>query len=376
MSHWSRRGAGALWLVAGLLAIPSSLQAAELALSGEEVANLGITLAAPELAEVTRAVPARGRVVIPPAGDVAVSPAHEGLVVRLLRASGDRVAAGELLAEINSPVFLESQRGFLDAATADELARQRLARDRQLAAEGIVSRRRLEETGAEAAAAAAAFAEHRQMLRIAGLDDAAIDALAKDRRLLPLLPVRAPLDGTVLDSAARVGSGVSPTEALFRIGDVSTLWLELELAQRHLGDVAPGMTVSVDGAGAAIARVLAIGGAVHPETQMVTVRAELEGGSHGLRPGQFVAVRIAGDTASGSAADVWSVPAASVVQAGDGHFVFLRTASGFRVAPVRQVGADGDRALVAAEFGAGARLAHDGVSALKSLWGGPADGDS
>jgi hypothetical protein len=89
-----------------------------------------------------------------------------------------------------------------------------------------------------------------------------------------------------------------------------------------------------------------------------------------------VAARIVGEPAVDVAAGVWSVPAASVVQAGDGHFVFVRTESGFQAAPVRHLGTDGDRVLVAAEFGAGARLASDGVSALKSLWGGPGDEES
>lgn len=375
MTHWSRRGVSVLAFAAGMLAGAPSVPAAELALSGDEVDNLGITLATPEVAEATSAVSARGRVVIPPAGDVAVSPAHEGLVVRLLRSTGDRVAAGDLLAEVNSPMFLETQRAFLDALTAHDLAQQRLARDRQLAAEGIVSKRRLEETGAEAAAAAAALAEHRQMLRIAGLDDAAVDALAAGRALLPLLPVRAPLDGVVLETAGRVGSGASPTEALFRLGDLTTLWLELQLPQQRLAEVAEGMAVIVDPGRDPVARVVAISGAVDADTQMVMVRAELEVADHGLRPGQFVAARIVGATA-GPAVGVWSVPATSVVQAGDGHFVFLRTTSGFRVAAVRHVGTDGDRALVAAEFHADARLAHDGVSALKSLWGGVADDES
>ncbi|NBC23703.1 MAG: efflux RND transporter periplasmic adaptor subunit [Gammaproteobacteria bacterium] len=369
-----RRAAILLLLAAGWLAAPAS--SATLTLTEDEVRNLGIDLAAPQDAEAAGSVDARGRVVIPPAGDVAVSAAYEGLVVRLLRVAGDRVVAGDVIAEINSPPFLDAQRAFLDALTADELARRRLNRDRQLVAEGIVSERRLEQTEAEAAAASAARSEHRQMLHIGGLDEAFIDRLAASRKLLPLLPVRAPLNGVVLELSARVGAGVSPMESLFRLGDLSTLWLEMRLPQQLADSVGEGMTVSVAPAAEPVARIIAIGGAVAPDTQMVTVRAEVEAANHGLRPGQFVAARIATAPAGEVSGRVWAVPAASVIQAGDGHFVFVRTAGGFEVAQVQPVGSSGDHALVAAELDPGARLASAGVSALKSLWGGPAAGES
>lgn len=377
MSSRNPRPLAKMVMVLAVLAAPAVAAAAtELLLTQEEVANLGITLATPRVAEPASTLSARGRVVIPPAGDVAVSPAYEGLVVRLLRAVGDRVAPGDVLAEISSAEFLDAQRSFLDALTADALARQRLARDRQLVAEGIVSQRRLDQTEADAAAAAAAGAEHRQMLRIAGLDSAAIDRLAGNRELLAVLPVRAPFDGVVLELSGRAGSGVTPLSPLFRIGDLSTLWLEINLPQPYVRHVQEGMTVVVQAGSNPSARVVAIGGAVDPDTQMVTVRAEVIAEDHGLRPGQFVTAQMIGEAAEDVAGGVWSIPAGSVVQAGPGHFVFVRTESGFQAAPVRHVGTDGDHVLVAAGFGADARLASNGVSALKSLWGGPGDEES
>jgi RND family efflux transporter MFP subunit len=292
-------------------------------------------------------------------------------VVRLLAAAGDRVQAGDLLAEISSPEFLEAQRAFLDATSADQLARSVLERDRQLVTEGIASRRRLEQTETEAAVAAAAVAEHRQMLRIGGLDTVAIERLERKRELLSLLPVRAPLDGVVLALSAQVGAGVEATEALFRIGDLSTLWLEVHVPQQQLRAVAEGMSVSIEPDDRRIGRVLSIGGAVDAQTQQVSVRVLVDVAGHGLRPGQFVAARIIGAPPAETEAGVWAVPLASVVQVGAGRYVFVRTAQGFSVEPVQQMGTSGENVLVTGALDDRTAVADRGVSALKALWGGP-----
>ncbi len=364
--------AGTITAILLLLSAAPGL-AAELTLSGAEVENLGIELTTPRLTEHAAGIPGRGRVAIPPAGDVTVSSPQPGLLVRLHAAVGDPVSAGQILAEVRSPRYVATQREFLDAVTADALARARLARDRSLVAEGIVSRRRLEQSEAESEATAAARAAHRQMLRLDGLDDADIDALATDRELKGVLPIRATIDGVVLGIQARAGTGITETDPLFRIGDLSTLWLEIDVSQADVDHIDPGMWVTVDGSSAARGRVDSIGRVVNPRTQLVTVRARVVSGEHALRPGQFIAARIVDGAAARLATPVWSVPTSSVVRRDSGHFVFVRSESGFDVRSVERLGAEGDRIFVAGALDDDTRLAASGVSALKALWNTAAD---
>jgi cobalt-zinc-cadmium efflux system membrane fusion protein len=366
------------WLPSTLILIllllhPELGTTAELTLSAAEVETLGIELAVPQATERSTGVAGRGRVVIPPAGDLTVSAPQAGLLVRLHVATGDSVRSGQLVAAVRSPGFLAAQREFLDALSAYRLARARLARDRSLVAEGIASRRRLETTEAEARAAAAALDEHRQMLRIAGLGEAEIDTLAEARELKGLLPVRAPIDGVVLEMNARAGTTVAETDSIYRIGDLSTLWLEIAVPQSRAQRIAPGMPVAVAGSTAA-ARVESVGRAVDPKTQMVTVRATVAREAADLRPGQFISARILDGPADGGPASVWTVPVSSVVRSGDRHFVFVRSAAGFSVQPVEHLGVEGDRAVIAGDdLDRTSRLAAAGVSALKAIWGGAAD---
>ncbi|MEQ8860527.1 MAG: efflux RND transporter periplasmic adaptor subunit [Pseudomonadales bacterium] len=360
----------------GLILASLPLAAAELLLSPVEIDNLGIELTAPQPAGRVSGPTGRGRVVIPPTGEFVVSAAQAGLLVRLHVAPGDAVSRGQLLAELRSPGFLATQREFLDAVAAEALARVRLAREEQLFVEGIVSRRRLEDARALSASAAAALAEHRQMLRIGGLTASDVDALARGRRLLELMPVRAPIDGVVLDLLATAGHGVDVTDPLYRIGDVSTLWLEIELPQDHVDEVAAGMAVIVDGAESVPARVQSVARAVDPQTQTVTVRAVIDGEDHRLRAGQFVTARIGAEDAAVWRDGVWSVPLASVVRSGAEHFVFVRSEGGFLVRPVQSLGAAGGRALVTGDLDAASRLATSGVAALKAFWSSQSDEDA
>jgi len=340
---------------------------ADLSVSPADMDKLGIAVTAPQPAEHSAAIAGRGRVVLPPSHDQIVSSPQPGLLVRLRAALGDPVREGELLAEVRSPGFLAAQRAFLDAVTADRLAQARLTRDRSLLAEGIVARRRLEETEAHAQAMAAARAEHRQLLRLTGLNAADVDALAASRELLDLLPLRSPMDGVVLAVLAQPGTGVSVTDPLFRIGDLSTLWLEVDVPLSQVHGVRPGQRVTVEGRVAMSATVDSIGRAVDPQTQMVTVRASVTGEAPALRPGQFIVARILGGPGD-PANPVWAVPVSAVVRRGDRHFVFLRTPDGFRAEPVARLGAEGGRALIAGALSRDSRLATAGVSALKALW--------
>lgn len=342
---------------------------AELKLSPEDMDKLGIALTSPEPAEHGAAITGRGRVMLPPSHDQIVSSPQPGLLVRLQAALGDPVRAGELLAEVRSPGFLAAQREFLDAVTADRLAQARLTRDRSLLAEGIVARRRLEETEAHAQAMAAARAEHSQMLRLAGLNAADVDALEASRELLALLPLRSPMDGVVLAVLAQPGIGVSETDPLFRIGDLSTLWLEVDVPLSQVHGVRPGQRVTVEGQDAVGATVDSIGRAVDPQTQMVTVRASVADAAPALRPGQFIVARIL-SAPGGPGNPVWAVPVSSVVRRGDRHFVFVRTPEGFRPEPVARLGAEGGRVLIEGALSGDSRLATAGVSALKAQWSG------
>ena len=346
----------------------------DIAVTAEEVRNLGIELATPQEAQATTVIEATAHVVIPPMGDVFVSAPQAGLLVRLYVAIGDEVSQGQAIADLQGPEFLALQREFLDALNTNLLAQNDYARDQQLHDEGIISGRRLQETMTRARIATTGIKEHRQLLKFAGLTDSEIRDLETEQHLLQTLTIRAPSDGVVLDRMAIAGERVDRMSPVYRIADLSVLWLEIAVPREKLAAVRPGMNVVIAGYTlASPARVTSIAKSIDPATQAITVRAILSETGHGLSPGEFVSVKIVADYTDTSDGPLWVVPAPAVTRRDKKHYVFIRTSSGFDAREVLVVNADSDHAYLSVDIDSGTRIAVRGVSTLKALWASQSD---
>ena len=362
-------------IVAALLTLLVRVAAAaDIAVTTDEVKNLGIELAAPQEARATSVIEATAHVVIPPMGDVFVSAPQAGLLVRLNVSVGDEVSQGQAIAELQGPEFLALQRDFLDALNTNLLAQNEYARDQQLHDEGIISGRRLQETTTRARIATTGINEHRQLLKFAGLTNAEIRALESRQRLLQTLTIRAPIDGVVLERMAIAGERVDRMSPVYRIADLSLLWLEIAVPREKIAAVKPGMRVAIAGYSLdSPALVTSIARSINPATQAITVRAILIEPGHGLRPGEFVSVKIIADSSDASTRSLWVLPSAAVTRRDARHYVFTRTSSGFDVREVLVVNADSDNVYLSADVNSDTSIAVRGVSTLKALWASQSD---
>lgn len=346
-----------------------SFAADKLPLGAAEVNKLGIELANPEAAQRLSAVSANARVVVPPAREFVVSAPQSGLVARLLVASGDSVTQGQVLAQVQSPGFLTVQSEFLEAGSANKLAQSQLKRDQQLFDEGIIAKRRLQETKSSASEAATRLSQNQRLLSIAGMTQDAINKLASSRTLQDAMLIRAPIDSVVLEQIAHSGQRVDAMEPLYRVADLSQLWLEIQVAQEQIDGIEPGMRVSVaDCAVAEPAEVILLGRQVNRDTQSVTVRAALTKTGHKLRPGQFVTVKILSKTQADGSQAVFSVPSRALMHSEGECFLFVRNSDGFDVRRMEMLGQDEERTYVAGALKAQDSVAVTGVAALKALW--------
>ena len=333
--------------------------------SDDQLARLGVTLGAAEAVDHVEIASAPAEVVVPPSQQAVVSAPVDGLVARLLVAAGEPVTRGQALAELDSKDFLQWQREYLDASVAAELADAQLARDRDLHAEGIIAARRLQETEARAHAATVALDQASEQLRLVGFDKPALTALMSKRRLSARLVLRAPFDGVVAAQHATVGARVDSLEAVVMVADLRTLWLELHLSQESAAKVAPGMLAAVNlGDVELTAPITTVSRVVDPATQTVLVRAAVDNGAGLLRAGQFVRASVLAP----SERVTYALPAGAVTRSGEAAFVFVREPNGFAARRIEVLAEDGARIYVTAGIDGGARVAVEGISALKSLW--------
>ncbi len=360
-----------------LLALSVNALAEQIRLESEELDNLGVRFASPGLATDFTGFEATARVVIPPENEAVVGVPHAGLLTGLRVATGDEVDQGEVLAQLRSPEFIELQRELLDALNTYLLARNEFERDQQLHAEGIISARRLQETVTRSRIAETGLNEHRQLLGMAGLSAEEIEDLEQTGVLIDALKVRAPFGGVVIERMATTGQRLDAMAPVYRLADLSALWLEINVPQERAAAVRPGMRVALTSSVERhVGTVTAIGRAIDSATQFVTVRATLESEAAGLSPGQFVAVRLMTEASEVSAGSVWMSDASAVFRSGDSNYVFVRNELGVDVVPVRVIGSNVDVTYFDARLDGGDLIAVSGVSALKALWSAQDDSGS
>lgn len=362
---WTRLAA----IIGACLFSAATLGADKLVLSAAEIDNLGIEVAAPNSAQRLSAASASARVVVPPASEFVVSAPQPGLIARLLVASGDTVTQGQVLGELQSPGFLSVQRDYLDAASANNLTQSQLKRDQQMFNEGIIAKRRLQETHSAANETETRLAQSRRLLTLNGMDVATIKTLAATRQLQDAMQIHSPIDGVVLEQTAHSGQRVDSMEPLFRVADLSTLWLEIQVPQEQINDIELGMKVAIaDYAVDQPAEVTMLGRQVDPGTQSVLVRAAITKPGDRLRPGQFVSVQILSATQAEASKPVLTVPSHALVHSAGSSFVFARVGDGFEVRSVETSGGDDTQAYVTGELGMQDSIAVTGLVALKALW--------
>jgi len=314
-----------------------------------------------------RSLPAQ--VVVPNAQMRVVAAPLAGLVQTMAVAPNDAVKQGQLLARLQSPMLVEAQRAFLQAATQAQLAQAGFKRDEQLFKEGIIAEGRYLASKANHAQAAAALAEQRQVLRLYGMGEGAINALQSGRGMSGTLDIVAPISGVVLEQMASPGQRAEASAPLYKLAQLSPLWLEMQATPAAAVGIAPGVAVSV---GAASGKVLSVGRHLDPGSQTVTIRAEITKGAETLRAGQYVEAQLAGGVGG---AKQWRVPTAALVRHQGKTYVFVQVKEGFIAAEVKLLGEAPTVSTIAGSLRGDERIAVKGIAALKAIWTGVGQGE-
>jgi multidrug efflux pump subunit AcrA (membrane-fusion protein) len=181
------------------------------------------------------------------------------------------------------------------------------------------------------------------------------------------LALTSPIDGVVLDQFAQPGQRLEAAAALFRIGKLSPLWLEIQTPAALASQLHAGLAVSVPASGAQ-GKVINVGRQTAPDSQSVTVRARIDVGAQTLSPGQMVEAMIA-VPAGGEPGGTFRIARSAVVRHQGQAYVFAQETNAFRPLPVEIVGHAGDQVLLRSPaLKPEMRLAVKGLAALKAAW--------
>lgn len=310
---------------------------------------------------ITRRFPAQ--VVVPANAEHVTSSPVAGLVTDIFVEPYQRVEAGAPVARLVSQELGQLQLQLMQAAARATLAAQSVEREQQLFKEGIIPQRRLQEAQAGYAEAKAAWHQAKAALRLGGMSAAAIEQVSASGVPQDSITLSAAKAGVVTEILVGPGQRVEPTTALLHVADTRVLWLDIQVAAADLADWPPGSPLTVVGR-AVTGRVRSSSPLVSADSQMVILRAEVDGAADNLRPGEVVAV----DLAASGGKDGWDLPLSAVAHDGKQAYVFVRSGDGFEGRSVTVIDSAGMRVRVDGVLTAGDEVAISGVVALKGAW--------
>jgi membrane fusion protein, heavy metal efflux system len=333
-----------------------------LAVDPEVLRDLKLTTFAAELRPGGEGVTALGELKVNEQAYAEVGPPIPARVVRLIAAPGQHVRRGQPLAELQSVELGQARAQRTAARARAELARQTVERKRGLAAERIVSRGELQRAEADAAEAEAELRAAEASVSALGVGAGSGSGDLSGFALL------SPLSGTVLERTAVQGQMTDPSRPLFRIADLSRLWLVVQSPERDAVKVRAGSAAEISLA--AIpgqkfrGKVDWVGREVDAHSRTVPVRIVLpnEGGT--LKPGMFATAWLA---TGGEGERVVAVPTTALQRMDDRWVVFLPRGEGkFEVRPVERGRDLGDEVAIVSGLKPGELVVDEGAFVLRA----------
>ena len=260
--------------------------------------NMGIRTAEVARHSLVRTIRTYGHVTYDETRTVRVSPKASGWIETLhVDFTGKSVTEGEPLFEIYAPELVTAQEAYLVAFQSAK----RLARDSQ--------------TGLLASA--------RRRLQYFDIADSEIEALEATGQVRKTLVIRSPASGVVIEKTAEEGGHVKAGTTIYRIADLSRVWVEAHIFEYELPWVREGqpaaMTIPYWPGDVRSGTVTYVYPYLRPQTRDVRLRLEFDNADLRLKPDMYADIHIK------TRADEQGLllPSEAVLRSGERNVVFV-----------------------------------------------------
>lgn len=236
-----------------------------LQLSDHALAMASVETALVERREVARELRAVGKVEYNESSLATITARVDGYAERLfVNFTGVELKAGDHLAEIYSPELLVAQQELLIAQ--------------------------------QSSAGSTLIEASKLKLRRLGLTEEQIRDLLENKKLADRVTLISPIAGTVIEKSTIQNSAFRAGDALYRVANLDTVWVYLDIYEYDLAWVRYGQKVAIS-AEALPGRefeglVTFVQPMVNEETRTVRVPVHVENADHALKPGMFVSAVI------------------------------------------------------------------------------------
>jgi len=286
-----------------------ALERAPVHLNAAQIRALGVTFTVVERGPLTRSVRTVGQVVPAEPGLADITTKVDGFVEDLaVDATGVAVRRGQPLLTLYSPMLVAAQEELLTAA--------------RLAAAADSS------DGEAWTNAQSLLAAARRRLAYWDISSEQIQRLERTGEVTRTVALEAPFDGIVLEKMVVRGQSVMAGMKLYRLADLTTVWIEGAVFEQDLAAMRVGSPVRAEVSAypgrAFNGHVSFIAPTVDEQSRTTRVRVAFANAGGALKPGLYATLFF--ETFVG--ASVLQVPAEAVVMTGERNLVFVVGAEG------------------------------------------------
>lgn len=289
-------------------ATPSTQAGQPVMISAEAAQRIGVTYAPVTLAPMSREVRTVAQVTYDETRVKSISPKIDGWVEQLyVNYTGQPVSAGQPLLTIYSPMLVSAQEELLLAAKL------------KTSLSGASGDTRSSANDLESAS--------RRRLQYWDIPAAEIERIERTGQVRKTLTLRSPVGGVVIEKNVLGGQKIMSGEALYKVADLSTVWVEGEVYERDLHEVRIGAVVNAEfdalPGETREGRISYLYPTLNPETRTARIRVALPNPGMRLKPGMYATIRI-----RGASTNALSVPRSAVLSTGERNLVFVRRKDG------------------------------------------------
>lgn len=187
--------------------------------------------------------------------------------------TGDRVRKGDPMVWIYSPKLLTTQEEYLLALETFERLKQSPNDEARMGAESLVK-------------------SSKKRLLLWGINEKQIERLEQRKEASTHMTIYAPIGGTVIHKNVLEGKYVKEGEPLYKIANLSSLWIKADIYEYELGWIKKGQNVEITSpafpAEKFEGKISFIDPYLNPKTRTVKVRVDVPNPQMKLKPGMYV----------------------------------------------------------------------------------------
>ena len=167
------------------------------------------------------------------------------------------------------------------------------------------------------------MASARQRLEYFDVPESEINRIADTGKIEKTITIRSPFKGVVIEKHAELGSHIQSGDTIYRIADLSRVWVEAHIYEYEIPWVTVGqeavMTLPSQPGKSYTGKVSFIYPYLQAKTRDVVVRIEVENPALALKPDMYADVKISvGGNAEGTI-----IPSEAVIRSGERNVVFV-----------------------------------------------------